>query len=194
MKDTSFLNNNNSLVEQFKNNDTNTLKSIYQKNYPKVEALVLKNSGNKDEAKDIFQEAFIVVWQNIRLNKFIPNNQNSVDAYLYAIAKNKWMDVLRSNGYKNTLTVSQLNYFAVAQKDENFVPDDDILKDKRLQDTMHAFNLLGEACKNLLMKFYFEKLSMNSIASELQLDEASTRNKKYRCMQKLREIALNKDK
>jgi RNA polymerase sigma factor (sigma-70 family) len=194
MKDTRFSSDNNSLVVQIKNNDPNTLKSIYKKNYPKVEALVLKNSGNKDEAKDIFQEAFIVVWQNIRLNKFIPNNQNSVDAYLYAIAKNKWMDVLRSNGYKNTLTVSQLNYFEVADKDENFVTDDDILNDKRLQDTMHAFNLLGEACRNLLMKFYFEKLSMSSIASELQLDEASTRNKKYRCMQKLREIALNKDK
>ena len=55
---------------------------------------------------------------------------------------------------------------------------------------MLAFKNLGEACKSLLSKFYFEKKSMNVIAKELALDSASTRNKKYRCMQKLREIAL----
>jgi len=56
---------------------------------------------------------------------------------------------------------------------------------------MHAFKGLGAPCKDLLMKFYFEKKSMKDIAEELQLDAASTRNKKYRCMQKLRELALN---
>jgi len=55
---------------------------------------------------------------------------------------------------------------------------------------MEAFEGLGDACKTLLTKFYFEKKSMKEIAHELQLDAASTRNKKYRCMQTLRELAL----
>ena len=177
-------------VSAIKRNDSIALKSIYTSNYPKIEALVLKNSGTKEHAKDIFQEAFLAVWQNIKQDKFVPETESSINGYLYTIAKNKWMDVLRSQGYKKTIVASQLQHFEI-KDDENNGIDDDILKEKRLEDVMLAFKNLGEACKSLLRKFYFEKKSMNLIAKELSLDSASTRNKKYRCMQKLRQIALN---
>lgn len=83
---------------------------MYQTNYPKIEALVLKNSGSKEEAKDVFQEAFVVVWQNIKLDRFTPKNESSVDSYLYTIAKNKWMDVLRSKDFKSTTVMSQIEH------------------------------------------------------------------------------------
>ena len=177
------------VVGAIKDNDSKALKSIYVQNYPKVEALVLKNSGTKEHAKDIYQEAFLAVWQNIKQDKFIPKTESSINGYLYTIAKNKWMDVLRSQGYKKTIVASQLQHFEIKDEEDNGI-DDDILKDKRLEDVMLAFKNLGEACRSLLRMFYFEKKSMNLIAEELSLDSASTRNKKYRCMQKLRQIAL----
>jgi len=180
------------MVSSIKKNDTNTLRKLYTLNYPKIEAYILQNNGDKDYAKDIYQEAFLAVWQNIKQNKFIPKSENSINGYLYTIARNKWTDVLRSKGFKNTTPISQLTYFET-EGDENNGLDDDILKDQRLQSVMHAFTSLGNGCKDLLKKFYFEKKSMNLIADELKLDSASTRNKKYRCMQKLREIALNND-
>ncbi len=181
--------NQSQLVEAIKANNDVVLKSLYTNNYHKIEALVLKNSGTKDHAKDVYQDAFIVVWKNIKQDKFVPQNQSSINGYLYTIAKNKWMDVLRSQGYKKTIVASQLHHFEIKDEENNDI-DDDILKDKRLEDVMLAFKNLGDACKSLLHKFYFEKKSMNLIAEELALDSASTRNKKYRCMQKLREIAL----
>lgn len=184
--------NRSDFINAIKANDQGVLKSLYLTNYPKIEHLILKNSGTKDHAKDIYQEAFLAVWQNIKQDKFIPKSESSINGYLYTIAKNKWMDVLRSQGYKKTIVASQLSFFEPSEQENNDI-DDDILKDERLQDVMQAFRNLGEACKNLLSKFYFEKLSMNDIAQELQLDAASTRNKKYRCMQKLREIALKND-
>ena len=177
------------IVGAIKQNDSATLKRIYTTNYPKVEALVLKNNGTKDYAKDIYQEAFLAVWQNVKQDKFIPKSESSINGYLYTIAKNKWMDVLRSQGFKKTITATQLSHFEIKDEENNGI-DDDILKDKRLEDVMLAFKNLGDACKSLLRMFYFEKMSMNLIAEELKLDAASTRNKKYRCMQKLREIAL----
>lgn len=192
MRETSFTTTNLTIVELFKANDTNTLKVIYTFNYPKIEALVLKNSGSKEEAKDVYQEAFITVWQNIKQDKFIAKNETSIDAYLYAIAKNKWMDVLRSKGFKTTTVMSQLDNLNLKSEETPEI-NDDILNEKRLQDVMQAFSNIGEACKSLLMKFYFEKKSMQLIAEELVLDAASTRNKKYRCMQKLRELALKID-
>lgn len=179
----------NSILEAVKSNNTEILKTLYISNYPKIEILVLRNNGSKDQAKDIYQEAFLAVWQNIKDNRFVPKNESSINGYIYTIAKNKWMDVLRSQGYKKTIVASQLGHFEIKDEENNTI-DDDILKEKRLEDVMLAFKNLGEACKSLLRKFYFEKKSMNTIAKELSLDAASTRNKKYRCMQKLKEIAL----
>lgn len=190
MREAYKTNNTLQMVDAIKRNDAITLKRIYNNNYPKIETLVLKNNGTKAYAKDIYQEAFLAVWQNVKQDKFVPQSESSINGYLYTIAKNKWMDVLRSQGYKKTIMASQMSYFEIKDEENNGM-DDDILKDKRLEDVMHAFKSLGDACKSLLRKFYFEKKSMKSIAKELQLDSASTRNKKYRCMQKLRQIALN---
>jgi len=177
------------LVEALKANDQLALKSLYTLNYPKIEAYILKNSGTKDQAKDIFQDAFITVWKNLKDDKFKAQNDSSIHGYLYTISKNKWLDYLRSKHHKKTIVASKTNHFEAA--DTNCSKnDDDILKEKRLEDVMLAFKNLGEACKSLLRKFYFEKKSMKLIAEELALDSASTRNKKYRCMQKLKEIAL----
>ncbi|WP_178987701.1 RNA polymerase sigma factor [Winogradskyella schleiferi] len=180
---------NDSFIEAVKNNDPQVLKNLYVNNYPKIEILVLRNSGSKDQAKDIYQDAFLAVWQNIKQDKFIPKSESSINGYLYTIAKNKWLDVLRSSGYKKTIVASQLGHFEIKDEENNDI-DDDILKDKRLEDVMLAFKNLGQACKSLLRMFYFEKKSMKLIAEELALDSASTRNKKYRCMQKLKSLAL----
>ncbi len=180
------------LIEAFKVNDEVVLKLLYISNFSKIEILVLKNNGTKEHAKDIYQDAFLDVWRNIKDNKFIPKNESSINGYLYTIAKNKWMDYLRSKEYKKTITTSKETHF---DKSESLLEKikDDKFHEERLQKAMQAFTKLGLPCKSLLMKFYFEKKSMKTIAGELQLDAASTRNKKYRCMQKLRELALKID-
>lgn len=190
MRETHNTKNTRDVVGALKQNDLKTLNRLYSINYPKIESLVLKNSGTKAYAKDIFQEAVLVVWQNVKQNKFKPRSESSINGYLYTIAKNKWMDVLRSQGYRKTITESQMSYFEIKDEENNGI-DDNILKDKRLENMMQAFKTLGSDCKTLLSKFYFEKKSMKNIAKDLELDAASTRNKKYRCMQKLRLRALN---
>lgn len=186
-------NNEYDIVAAIKANDNSVLKSIYTHNYHKVETLVLKNNGTKDHAKDIYQEAFLAVWKNVKLDKFSPQSDNAIHGYLFTIAKNKWMDYLRSKNYKKTIVSDKINDFKASDVNAE-ISNDDILKEQRLIGVMQAFKDLGEPCKSLLRQFYFDKRSMKDIANELQLDAASTRNKKYRCMQKLREIALKIDK
>ncbi|MCB0462523.1 MAG: sigma-70 family RNA polymerase sigma factor [Flavobacteriaceae bacterium] len=180
----------NQVIDAIKINDTDTLKHLYTTNYYKIEILILKNNGTKEHAKDIYQDAFLVFWRNVKQDKFVPQNENSISGYLYTIAKHKWMDYLRSKNYKKTVVSSAILDIEVSETDFDKINDDKI-NDERLHSVMHAFKVLGMPCKSLLTKFYFEKKSMKDIAKELQLDAASTRNKKYRCMQKLRELALN---
>ncbi|WP_456437983.1 RNA polymerase sigma factor [Psychroserpens sp.] len=176
------------LINAIKANDQTALKQFYMSNYHKIEALVLKNSGSVDHAKDLYQDSFIAVWKNLKTNKFEPKNETALQGYLYQIAKNKWMDVLRSNTFKktNTLTDERLAFLKEEAIDES--RDDN---EEKLKVTMSAFKNLGQPCKQLLTNFYYDKKSLRAIASELQLEEASVRNKKYRCMEKLRSIALS---
>ena len=54
---------------------------------------------------------------------------------------------------------------------------------------MEAFKKLGSSCQEILKEFYFSKTSLREIAEKLNIGEASAKNKKYRCLQKLKEIA-----
>ena len=58
---------------------------------------------------------------------------------------------------------------------------------------MQAFKKLGKECKELLEVFYFEKKSLREIAAQFNIGEASARNKKYRCIQKLRSLTGQQD-
>lgn len=181
------------LIAQIKKNNSATLKELYILNYPKIENFVLKNNGNKAQAKDLFQEAFIVFWKNIKEGKFTVQNNSNLHGYLYTISKNKWMDYLRSSSYKKTVNDSTVIEFNTT--DEHLTDnDDDILKEKRLENIMLAFKDLGEPCKSLLKMFYYEKKSLSHIATVLNVKENTIRNKKYRCMNTLRNMVLTQKK
>ena len=175
------------LINAIKSNNSIALKEFYISNYKKIELLILKNSGTVDDAKDIYQEAFICVWNHLRNNEFTPTSNSALNGYLFTIAKNKWMDTLRSAKHKKTRPLTPERSLFI-KNEEDYSTDE--IKSKKLQITMQAFKNLGQPCKQLLTTFYFDKKSLRDIAANLSLDEASVRNKKYRCMEKLRTIVL----
>jgi RNA polymerase sigma factor (sigma-70 family) len=183
------LDNQSQLIVAIKTNDSAVLKALYISNYAKIESLVLNNSGTKEDAKDVYQDAFIVVWNNIKKNQFIPLNETAIQGYLYTIAKNKWMDVIKSSRFKKIN--SAFNEQKLANKTEDTLElDQENLENNKLNQAMEAFKNLGQPCKELLTTFYFNKKSLRDIASQLNIDEASVRNKKYRCMEKLRTLVM----
>lgn len=189
MRQNQTIDSQTKLVNALKSNDPAALKSLYTSNYYKVESLVLKNSGTIDHAKDIYQEAFICMWKNIKNDSFVPQNETALQGYLYQIAKNKWMDVLRSSRFKNTNLIHNEMTIANNNDEGSHEEEQEIFKQK-LKQAMDAFKILGSPCKELLTTFYFEKKSLRDIADELQIEENTARNKKYRCMEKLRELVL----
>ncbi len=171
-------------IEGIKTNNETVLKLLYQSNYHKVESYILKNNGNKAFAEDIYQEAFLVVWRNVRAGKFIPQGDNALGGYLYRIARNKWTDHLRSGVYKKTVPMTDTEPLEI--------PDTNDFVEEKLQQAMEAFEELKKGCRQLLSKFYFDRQSFAEIAQDLGLNTASLRNKKYRCLQELRQLAKNK--
>ncbi|MDC8002940.1 sigma-70 family RNA polymerase sigma factor [Aureisphaera galaxeae] len=177
------------LVNAIKSNDEIVLKKLYQDNYRKVEVHVLKNKGTMPQAKDIYQEAFLAMYQNIKEDKFTPKNETALQGYLFQISKNKWTDYLRSSRFKKTTQIPegfQIKEEFSLNGQENAEQDS-----KKTESAIHAFKQMGNECKKLLEIFYFQKKSLREIAALFDIGEASARNKKYRCIQKLRALVLS---
>jgi len=175
-----------SLTEAIKANDTVALQKLYEENYPKVGMHVLRNSGSKDQAKDIFQEAMIALWKAVKSDRFEAKSPTALQGYLFTIARNKWTDYLRSSSFKKEISSEKVMTY-LEETDEEVEEDMGVHK---LEQARVAFKQLGTDCKDLLTKFYFDRMSIESIAQLLDLDKASARNKKYRCMQKLKALVV----
>lgn len=168
-----------------KNNDGPALMQLYQDNYKAVERYILQNSGTADDAKDIYQEAFVAVWRNIQLDKFTPQHEGSLTAYILQISRNKWISHLRTSAIKNTLP---LQFDATDTADEPTEEETDHIEMVAIH-----FKKLGDNCKELLSRFYYKKESLRSIGNSFSWTEATAKNNKYRCLEKLRKLLKNQE-
>lgn len=169
-------------LSAIRKNDEKALRLLYQSNYPKVQKFVLDNNGNTDEAKDIFQEAFISCWRNIQLDKFQPQHEAALDAYLFQIAKNKWLDRLR--------LIKKVQLVPITNE-SNGIGDTKELAEKEeqlIRSIKENFLRIGDLCRDTLQRFYYQRQSMQMIADAMGWTEATARNNKYRCLQQLRKL------
>ena len=169
-------------VVLIKENDATTLKELYKTNFAKVKRYVLKNSGDEQQAKDVYQEAFLAMWRNIKNDRFSGESETAINGYLFQIAKYKWLDHVRSVKYKNTTFINRdIEY------DEPEIEIEE-LNNKKIKIIMDCIGNLGERCQALLKLFYFERKTYKEIAQILAIDEASARNAKYRCQEQLKKM------
>jgi len=173
-------------LDAIKANDEKALRALYKANYSKVEKYVLQNRGTSDQAKDIYQEAFISLWRSIQLERIEMAEEDSLERYLFRIAKNKWIDYLRSSSHRNTASMD-LTLLAV--------PAEEVVSEEE-NDSLAAiktgFKHLGEICQEVLNKFYYGKEPLKEIADAMGWTEATARNNKYRCLQRLRKMLIHK--
>lgn len=169
------------LIQGIKKNDRRVMTSLYVDIFPKVKNYILQNNGDEDQAKDIFQDAFLVAWQKVKSGEFLPQNSTAMQGFLYQVSKNKWLDFLRSTKYRKEQSLSM---FPVELSETRESED----QNDRLINLEKAFQKLGDSCRELLRLFYFEKISLEKLAQRFSWTPQTTKNNKYRCMETLRKI------
>lgn len=157
------------------------LNYCYSQLFPKVKVFITSNSGNEAEAQDIFQEALLAAWQNVNKGSF-KGDKSDFEAYIYQIAKYKWLDILKSKYRKSTHLTDELERLK-NDREEDY-------KEVETKHLLQAVAKLGEICRELLQMFYYQKLSLEEIGKNLGYNKSVAKTKKYRCMQKLRKIYL----
>jgi RNA polymerase sigma factor (sigma-70 family) len=163
-------------------NDTNAVETIYQNNYSMVQALIINNNGSADDARDIFQEAMIVLYEKAKSGSFELNCQ--LKTYLYSVCRRLWLKRLQ-----------QLNHYGgEVEGIAATVPVEDEMEhheQRNLQfaNMEKAMNNLGEPCKSLLEAYYLQKRKMTEIAGSFGYTNAdNAKNQKYKCLMRLKKL------
>lgn len=163
-------------------NDKNSIEAIYRENYSSIQSFVLNNNGSVDDARDIFQEAMIVLYEKSKLESFSLNCQ--IKTYVFSICRRLWLKRLQQLG-KFSTQVENL---------EEIIPVEEEIEDheKRNDDFLlmeHAMAKIGEPCKSLLDAYYLQKKNMLEIASEFGYTNAdNAKTQKYKCLIRLKKL------
>lgn len=173
---------NEDIIVGLSTNDHKVLNYLYKEIGPKVKNMVMNMGGSIEEANDIFQEGMIAAYVNIKSGKYQLSENAKFSTYLQQLCKYKWYDVCKS-AHKSK----------GASLDADYDADVDIAssveRSEKYNELIKCLNSLGRSCRDILKLFYWEKESMDSIAQILNITPATAKNNKYRCMQKLKEIA-----
>lgn len=172
--------NEDELIRGIRGNDSRVLSQFYAEQFPTVRSFVLRNSGNSSDAQDVFQEAMMAAWLNLKENKYSSKEGGKYGAYVYRIAKNKWLDRLRSAEHRNVNNIMS----EVSDRISEITEEEST--SERIDYLQSIYAQLDEKCRQILDKFYYEKKSLEAIAKDLKYDVGSIRTMKYRCMMKLR--------
>ncbi len=158
-------------------NDPVSLRALYTAHFRTVRRFVLANSGTSSDASDVFQEAVTILWVRAREGSLAAGTDPG--AFLFSIARNKWLDVVRSSDHRR-MTIVHDQRLDMASSE----PDDGV--EDRIARLKAIYETLDDKCRTVLDRFYFERKDLATIARELGVEEESIRTIKYRCMMKLR--------
>jgi len=170
------------LIKGLALDDKTAIETIYKDNYGLIQNLVINNSGSEDDAKDIFQEALIVLYEKSKSGIFELNCQ--IRTYIYAVSKRLWLKKLQNR--------SRYDLIENGAEEAVTVEDDMVLHETRnTQFGMmeHAMTMIGEPCKSLLEAYYIGKQNMQEIAEAFGYTNAdNAKNQKYKCLMRLRKL------
>lgn len=163
-------------IEGIKSNNRNLVREIYNLYLPSVIKLVRSNKGNRDEARDIFQEALLLIYEKAQQPDF--ELTSSFKAYLLGICRYLWLRQLKKK-YRSDLTIEGDEGYTIKDDLEVLISEEEKWKLMRMK-----FALLGKDCQRVLQLF-FDGHSLKEIAEKMNYTEKTAKWKKFSCKEKL---------
>jgi len=161
---------------------TAELEYLYASYYPMAYQLIVKNNGDEDDAKDIFQEAVIVLYDKVQSGDFVLSSK--LGTFLYSVCRRLWLKRLNKSD-RLILTTQEHEELVGVEDDlaEYYQKEDQFLL---MEESLH---LLGEPCQTIISDFYLHNLSMQEICEKFGYTNAdNAKNQKYKCLQRLKKL------
>jgi RNA polymerase sigma factor (sigma-70 family) len=173
------------LLKGLRNKKTDCIRQFYRDFFPLTKTFVERNSGNLEDAEDVFHDGLIVLYEKITTETVSLNC--TLKTYFYSICKNIWMQRLDRKWrlmYKDTL---------VQEPTEEYDPMAFTINEEKLEKTrlyhLH-FKNLPEDCQKIILLF-LGQVPFKEIAKKMGLkSEAYAKTRKYLCKNMLRKRIL----
>jgi len=174
--------NEQALLKGLAENDSRAVEALYKSHFGMIQHFVSNNNGSFDDARDIFQEAMITLYEKVQLDNFALTCQ--IKTYLFSICKNLWLKRLQQMGKYSTPLSAQEETISVEEDLNRFEK-----KDAAFAIMDRALNSLGEPCKSLLEGYYLNKKGMQELANQFGYTNAdNAKNQKYKCLMRLKKL------
>ncbi len=175
------------LVEGIRQEDDAVMSKVYKMYYPVIEHFIVTNGGLAEEAKDIYQEAFIVLYENLQQSTF--ELTCKIKTYLYSVSRRLWLKRFNFKvKYQAELKDSE-EYILV---DEDNTIEKAVAEEMRFNIMEDALNKLGEPCRTILIDFYINDFNMVQIAEKMGYTNAdNAKTQKYKCLMRLKKLVGN---
>ena len=174
--------NEQALLKGLANNDSKSVDTLYKSHFSMVQHFVINNNGSFDDAKDVFQEAMITLYEKVQTDSFALTCQ--IKTYLFSICKHLWLKRLQQMGKYNNPLSAEEESVSVEVDLESFEK-----KDAAFAIMDRALNSLGEPCKSLLEGYYLNKKGMQELAADFGYTNAdNAKNQKYKCLMRLKKL------
>lgn len=162
--------------------DPTVVQSIYTNFASRIEAMVVQHGGSRESARDVFQEALLVIWRKAQQPDF--ELTSSFYTFLYSICYFTWQRQ-RKKKDNNTVTIAAA---------EGSIDGEDIQRQLETNERTQLFRshlaALSDECRRLITLFLAGK-KMQEIAALLGIDnDHAARNRKYRCQKKLEQSII----
>ena len=155
----------NEIILGILNDSKEILNRLYKNYFPMVLQLVLNNNGNEDDAKDVFQECVIVLYNKVKNGNFELNSK--LKTFIYSVCRRLWLKRLNANS-RNVRNIKDFS---------EFLPVEDDLRQ------------LGEPCKTIIEDYYLQNRSMHEISEKFGYTNAdNAKTQKYKCLQRLKKL------
>lgn len=170
------------LLKGLADNEATAIETIYRENYGIIQSFILKNQGYPEDARDIFQEAMIVLYEKATSASFELTCQ--IKTYLYSVCRRLWLKKLQQ-GQRHIMAFETGEEIIPVEEELNA----HVKKDEYLVLMEQTMDKIGEPCKSLLQAYYFQKKSMQEIADIFGYTNAdNAKTQKYKCLVRLKKI------
>ena len=185
MQEKKIAHEDHKYLEALVQNNRPLIKEIYSRYAGEVKKIVLKNSGNVQDAEDLFSELLMELCEQASSGKFIltcPFN-----AFIKMMAFRRWINKINKKAQKKVTLSDMTGYNDI--KDTNADESIELFdKEQRQHDLfLRKLQELGDSCRKLLELSWTVK-PLQKAAEILNVTYAYMRKRKSICMKKLVEM------
>jgi RNA polymerase sigma factor (sigma-70 family) len=160
-----------------------SVKAIYRSYFDSLAWYIMNNSGNRQDAEDVFQEVVVAFIELVQKDKF--RGDSTVKTFLFSLNRFTWLNELKRRGRTLAREEKYEKGMATVELDTSEL----IAEREGKQEVIKVVGALGETCKKILLLFYYENLSMKEILETMHYEnEQVVRNKKYKCLKQLEQM------